>query len=244
MKSKPKMNHPAREYTRQLFANLIAPGAVSRNAEISTLNWAVQAARSAGHDPAWENPKFRRIYKTKVQWLTTELRRPNHVVALTTAVEGGQVRVKLDVTHQLAHRLKIKELDVKNLAKYPADVLWPEGPWATAMLANKKKDLQREQDKAKAEDYNGMFKCRKCGKNKVTYTQAQTRSADEPSTFIVFTVSHHTLLLTHLCSDYVLLLHQLRKQVEGVIAIDYLQEGAFHDPCFNDSPLHRVNLFL
>lgn len=176
------MNHPVREYTRQLFANLIGPGAISRNAEISTLNWAVQMARSAGYDPAWENAKFRRMYKSKVQWLTTELRRPNHMVALTTAVEGDQVRVKLDVAHQLVHRLKTKELDVKNLAKYPADVLWPEGPWAKATMANKKKDLQREQAKAKEEDYNGMFKCRKCGKNKVTYTQAQTRSADEPMT--------------------------------------------------------------
>ena len=221
------MNNPAREYTRQLFSILIGPGAISRNAEISTLNWAVQAARAAGFDPAWENGKFRKIYKTKVQWLAAELRRPNHVVALTTAVEGGQVRVKLDVTHQLVHRLKTKELDVKNLAKYPADVLWPDGPWAAAMLANKKKDLQREESKAKEQDYTGMFKCRKCGKNKVTYTQAQTRSADEPSTFIVFMIAHQTLLLTLLCSDYVLLLHQLWKQVEGLIAIDYLQEGAF-----------------
>ena len=101
------------------------------------------------------------------------------------------------------------------------------GPEYQQMLANKKKDLQREESKAKEQDYTGMFKCRKCGKNKVTYTQAQTRSADEPSTFIVFMIAHQTLLLTLLCSDYVLLLHQLWKQVEGLIAIDYLQEGAF-----------------
>jgi DNA-directed RNA polymerase subunit M/transcription elongation factor TFIIS len=39
--------------------------------------------------------------------------------------------------------------------------------------------MRLEEIKAKEnEDYNGLFKCKKCGTNKVTYTQAQTRSAD------------------------------------------------------------------
>jgi len=43
--------------------------------------------------------------------------------------------------------------------------------------------MRLEEIKAKEnEDYNGLFKCKKCGTNKVTYTQAQTRSADEPMT--------------------------------------------------------------
>ena len=177
------MNHPLREYTRQVFATLIGPGAISRNAEISTLNWAVQAARRTNQDAAWENPRFRKIYKTKVHWLTSELKRPNYVVSLDTTVEGDQVRVKLDLVNQLAYRLKTKELDVKNLAKYPAEVLWPEGPWAAAMMKSRQKDLDKEAAKAKEDAaYAGMFTCRKCKKMKVTYTQAQTRSADEPMT--------------------------------------------------------------
>ena len=175
------MNHPLREYTRQVFANLIAPGAISRNAEISTLNWAVQSARQINQDASWENPSFRKIYKNKVQWLTTELRRPNHAISLTTEVEGDQVRVKLNLVNQLAYRLKTKELDVKNLAKYPAEVLWPEGPWAQTMMALKKKENMREQAKAQMdEDYVGQFKCGKCKSVKTTYYQLQTRSADEP----------------------------------------------------------------
>lgn len=31
-----------------------------------------------------------------------------------------------------------------------------------------------------------MFRCGKCGKNNCTYTQIQTRSADEPMTTFVF----------------------------------------------------------
>jgi transcription elongation factor S-II len=184
------MNHPLREYTRQVFANLIAPGPISRNAEISTLNWAVQAARKIDQDASWENPRFRKIYKTKVSWLTTELRRPNHAVAVSTEVEGDRVRVKLDLVNQLAYRLKTKELDVKNLAKYPAEVLWPEGPTAQVMMALKERDNKREQAKAQMDqDYVGQFKCGKCKSVKTTYYQLQTRSADEPMTTYVTCMS-------------------------------------------------------
>ena len=175
------MNHPLREYTRQVFADLIAPGAISRNAEISTLNWAVQSARQINQDASWENPRFRKIYKTKVSWLTTELRRPNHAVSVSTEVEGDRVRVKLNLVNQLAYRLRTKELDVKNLAKYPAEVLWPDGPCAKTMMALKERDNKREQAKAQMDqDYVGQFKCGKCKSVKTTYYQLQTRSADEP----------------------------------------------------------------
>jgi len=184
------MNHPLREYTRQVFANLIAPGAPSRNAEISTLNWAVRSARDINEAPSWENPKFRKIYKTKVNWLTTELRRPNHAVSLTTEVEGDKVRVKLNLVNQLAYRLRTKELDTKNLAKYPAEVLWPEGPWAKTMMTLKERDNKREQAKAQMDqDYVGQFKCGKCKSVKTTYYQLQTRSADEPMTTYVTCMS-------------------------------------------------------
>jgi hypothetical protein len=102
-------------------------------------------------------------------------------VSVSTEVEGDQVRVKLNLVNQLAYRLKTKELDVKNLAKYPAEVLWPEGPWAQTMMALKKRDNMREQAKAQMDqDYVGQFKCGKCKSVKTTYYQLQTRSADEP----------------------------------------------------------------
>jgi len=120
----------------------------------------------------------------------TELRRPNHVVSLATTLEGDQVRVKLNLMNQLAYRLRNKELDVKNLAKYPADVLWPDGPMAQAIYKSKEKDLKREQAKAQMdEDYVGQFKCGKCKSVKTTYYQMQTRSADEPMTTYVTCMS-------------------------------------------------------
>jgi len=174
------MNHPLREYARTTFGKHI--GTLAKNAEISLLNWSVQNARRRGKDASWENPEFRRIYKTKLGWLTTELQRPNYV-ALTTEVVDDRIQVKLSLANQLAHRLVVKELDVRQLAKYPAEILWPEGPWAASMFKMRAKELAKEQAQAALDaEYNGMFKCRRCGKNKVTYTQAQTRSADEPMT--------------------------------------------------------------
>jgi transcription elongation factor S-II len=119
-----------------------------------------------------------------------ELRRPNHAVSLTTEVEGDGVRVKLNLVNQLAYRLKTKELDVKNLAKYPAEVLWPDGPTAKTVMSLKERDNKREQAKAQMdEDYVGQFKCGKCKSVKTTYYQMQTRSADEPMTTYVTCMS-------------------------------------------------------
>lgn len=40
-------------------------------------------------------------------------------------------------------------------------------------------------NKNENQDHDGFFKCGKCKTNKTTYTQAQTRSADEPMTTFV-----------------------------------------------------------
>jgi len=216
VKQKADMNHPLRDYTRQVFATLIGPGAISRNAEISTLNWAVQTARRTNQDASWDNPRFRKMYKTKVSWLTAELKRPNYV-SLTTEVVGDRVQVTLGLTNQLAHRLVVKELDVKNLAKYPAEVLWPEGPWAASMFKVRAKELAKEQAQAAMDsEYVGMFTCRKCKKSKVTYTSAQTRSADEPMVRIMYVVYAFLSMFLTPYSDEFFLLSKLRKQVEGL----------------------------
>ena len=181
------MEHALRDFARTKFAQALGPttSPIVKNAEKSVYNWAVQQTRCAGDEPSWENPIFRGRYKHKLHWLAMELRRPNHMVGVTTAVEGGQVRVTLDLVNQLAYRLRNKELDVKNLAKYTADVLWPDGPMAQAIYKLKERDLMREQVKANEESYEGMFTCGKCKSKKTTFYLLQTRSADEPSAFPV-----------------------------------------------------------
>jgi DNA-directed RNA polymerase subunit M/transcription elongation factor TFIIS len=148
------------------------------------LNWAVQKTRAIGKEASWESSVFRGLYKTKLQWLLKEMGRGERV-ATALSVEGDRVHLACVVEPQLVYRLKRKELNVKNLAKYPPEILWPEGPHAMAMFRALKRDLQIEKAKAAEEDYDGLFKCGKCKSVKTTYYQMQTRSADEPMTTYV-----------------------------------------------------------
>ena len=178
------MEHALREYARSGFARALGAGVTARNCERSVYNWAVQHTREIRDDPSWENSSFRCRYKNKAFGLLRELERGPEV-ATDLEVVGDRVTVSLNVTPQLVKRLKRKELDSKNLARYSPDVLWPEGPWAKTLFEIKRKDLAMEAAKAKEGDYVGLFKCGKCKGVKTTYYQMQTRSADEPMTTFV-----------------------------------------------------------
>jgi DNA-directed RNA polymerase subunit M/transcription elongation factor TFIIS len=176
------MEHALREYARTGFTRALGAGAAARNCERSVYNWAVQETRGVQDDPSWENRLFRARYKQKAFGLLKELERGPEVSA-DIQVVGDKVSLDVRIVPQLVKRLQRKELDAKNLARYSADVLWPDGPYAKKAFDIKRKDLEMEAAKAKKdEDYSGMFTCKRCYKKKVTYTQAQTRSADEPMT--------------------------------------------------------------
>jgi hypothetical protein len=225
------MNHSMRDYARRVFTDKLGTGAISRNAEISILNWAVHTTREMGQDASWENDVFRRYYKMKLNWLITEMGREEKVnVAL--AVDGDRVQLNYIVGPQLALRLKRKELDVKKLANYSSDVLWPSGPWSQTMLKSREKDMQMEKSKAKEEDYNGLFKCGKCKSVKTTYYQMQTRSADEPMVSSQLSVLYN-LILTPPPTDYVCYLQELREPLEVLSAIYYSQAVAALDVRYN-----------
>lgn len=178
------MNHPIRERTRSAFSEVLGTGPTARNAEINVLNWAIASTRGTGKDASWDSPVFRNLYRQKVAWLLAEFRRGEYVAAALN-IENGEIKLHLSCTYQLVHRLKTKALDVKKLAWYPAEILWPDGPWARAIFKSREKDLAIEKAKANEEDYNGLFKCGKCKSVKTSYYQMQTRSADEPMTTYV-----------------------------------------------------------
>lgn len=173
-----------REHARRVFSDILGPGPMARNAEINVLNWAISRTRACRKEASWENKVFKSLYRQKVAWLLTEFKRGRRV-AVVLDVEGDCVKVRLNYVSQLAHRLKNKELDVKKLAWYSAEILWPDGPWARAVFKAREKDISIERTKASEEDYNGLFKCGKCKSVKTSYYQLQTRSADEPMTTYV-----------------------------------------------------------
>lgn len=178
------MEHALRDFARTRLARYLVSGPTVRNAEKSIYNWSVQETRGQGDVASWENRMFRWRYKHKVTHLLMELQR-SPVAEVELEVHGDSINLKINYVPQLAQRIARKELDVKSLARYSSDVLWPDGPNAKTAFELKKKDLTMEEAKAKEEDYEGLFKCGRCKSTKTSYYQMQTRSADEPMTTYV-----------------------------------------------------------
>lgn len=179
------MEHRLRDYARTRFTNVLGGGAMARNCERSVYNWAVQETRKVSDDPSWENRLFRWRYKQKLIGLVTEMGRDVTAVGVDLQVVGDDVNVRLTIRPQLVHRLLTKELEARGLARYPPDVLWPNGPWAQIKARLAEKDLAMQRAKMRENNFSGLFKCGKCKSNKTTYYQMQTRSADEPMTTFV-----------------------------------------------------------
>jgi len=173
------MEHALREYARTGFTRALGAGAAARNCERSVYNWAVQETRGVQDDPSWENRLFRARYKQKAFGLLKELERGPEV-STEIQVVGDKVSLDVRVVPQLVKRLQRKELDAKNLARYSADVLWPDGPYAKKAFDLKSKELAKEKAKMKEEEYTGMFTCGRCKSKRTTFYLLQTRSADEP----------------------------------------------------------------
>jgi hypothetical protein len=213
-----RMNHACRDFAREKFAQSI--GSITsptvKNAERSIYNWAVQETRRHGQDPSWENPQFRWRYKQKLHALTKELTR-GEAVDVSLQVTGDHVNFNWKIIPQLVYRIKRKELEAKSLARYSADVLWPEGPYATTRLALRTKDMDRENSKAQDENYEGLFKCGKCKSTKTSYYQMQTRSADEPSALPL--VYSYLLSTDSLSSDDLRDMQGVWEQVEVLVGI-------------------------
>lgn len=152
----------------------------AKNIEKAVWLWALDETKAQGEHAAFENRMLRWRYKQKVIQLMKELTR-GHVVACTLEVrDDGHVGLVTEVRPQLLDRLLKKEVKSQDLPTMRPDQLWAEGPWALAAQRHKLRDLEREKSKAKEENYEGLFKCRKCKSTKTSYYQMQTRSADEP----------------------------------------------------------------
>ena len=182
-----KTSMDLRDWCRSKFAEVVPERPYAKNIEKMVYKWAKDETKRQADEPAWENWFFRWRYKNKAVNLLQELTRTKEEkVQVTLEVVNGRVVATLKVWPQLMYRLLVKkEFQSSDLPFMKAEELWPNGPWAQAEYKLKEKELMIEANKAKEDDYDGMFKCRKCKSKKTTYYQMQTRSADEPMTTYV-----------------------------------------------------------
>lgn len=149
-----------REFTVKKFRDICGGDEkMGKNIEIAVFNWTV---RRFPKNASWENKAFKEMYKYKY-------------LEIQRALKNG-----------LFDRLKNKEIKVKNLVTMQPEAIVPNGPYAQILMNSIQRDLEIERNKMKLDDeYEGIFKCKKCGSKKTTYYQLQTRSADEPMTTYV-----------------------------------------------------------
>jgi DNA-directed RNA polymerase subunit M/transcription elongation factor TFIIS len=155
--------HATRAYVVKQFAeilNLSEEDVTIVNLEKNILNHAVE--RVAEDAASFENEYFRTLYKCK--FLSVK----------NTLLKNDGLKAKIQ-------NKVIKSSDVINLKPWEA---LPDGPYAAALDDRMHKELRKEWFANEQRNQVGFFKCR-CGSNKTTYQQAQTRSADEPMTTFV-----------------------------------------------------------
>lgn len=162
-----------REYTRAKLLEEFSSDAKAINCEKAIYNWAVEKTlkaepkKLAGKPsvlyspdvPSWESRHFKERYKHKFIEVLKNIQR-NPVI--------------------------IEQVKAKDIPSLSPTQIWPNGPVAQTEFRLKEKELAIEEAKARMDDdYEGMFRCRKCKSKKTTYYQLQTRSADEPMTTFV-----------------------------------------------------------
>jgi transcription elongation factor S-II len=154
-----------REYALNQFATILKQSPsdpVPFNMEKSVFNWSIREIKNRSGVPAWENPLFKWLYKSKF------------------------LSIKYNMeTSDLTERILSGEIKSRFVASLNSTGMNPNGRHAQAIRAREEKQAKLFAKNKMDEDFSGTFKCGKCKSMKTTYYQMQTRSADEPMTTFV-----------------------------------------------------------
>jgi len=132
---------------------------IAKNLERSIMNYTIHQAKTKNIVRKWENKYFIQLYKNRLRSIYINLKNPNFL-----------------------EKIKIKKIRTKQLASMTHQEMCPE-KWKDLIDAKIKRDKNMTSVNMSAA--TDEFKCYRCRKNKCTYYQLQTRSADEPITTFV-----------------------------------------------------------
>lgn len=153
------------EEYREVFKNYEK---ISKNVEKSIFNHTIQKCKKYKIACSWENPLFNTQYRDKARTIMANIGYLNHRT-------------------ELQERMFRKEVKPTDLCKMThKELLSPtirlQQEQEVALIEAKRYNGKRKED---IKDVKGMFRCGRCKTYKTTYTQAQTRSSDEPMTTFV-----------------------------------------------------------
>ena len=132
---------------------------IAKNLERSIMNYTIYQAKTKNIVRKWENKYFIQLYKNRLRSIYINLKNPNFL-----------------------EKIKTKKIRTKQLASMTHQEMCPE-KWKDLIDAKIKRDKNMTSVNMSAA--TDEFKCYRCRKNKCTYYQLQTRSADEPITTFV-----------------------------------------------------------
>lgn len=148
---------------KSLYKNDDASRPFASSLETTIFNWTIDVCTNEGVACTWDHRFFKNRYIQKTIGVVCCLKNPQNKKLLDKFITG-------EVTfHLLVH-------------SHPYELC----PWIYEKIFDELaiKQIRREDVQQIASD--GQFKCGKCKSNAVTYTQLQTRSADEPMTTFYF----------------------------------------------------------
>ena len=149
-----------REVVRTQLHQILDHEKRSINVEKSIFNWCIQQGSSRSISKSWACPMFVTLYIEK----------------------GRSVWINLSTNTELVTRIEKGELLSKDLAFLSHQEMNP-AKWKVIIDAKIERDKRNQEITLEAATED--FTCYKCGKNKCTFYQMQTRSADEPTTTFV-----------------------------------------------------------
>jgi len=141
----------------------------SGNTEKGIYNYSIGYAKNNSISANWKNKKFRTVYYNNVFKTINNL----YITPNSPKVRSWLIK---------------KEIKPEKLAFMTHDELHPEYAAEKYQRWREKIDFKINLDDCA----DGMYQCRKCKKWKTTFTEVQTRSADEPMTvFLTCLTCHH-----------------------------------------------------
>jgi transcription elongation factor S-II len=141
----------------------------SINLEKAIYNWAIQQATDKNIVKKWDNSQFVQLYQDKLRSIYLNLSQTSNIRNST-----------------LLTRLQTKQITAKEIPFMTHQEIHPQ-LWGPVIEAKIKRD--KSKCEVNLEAATDEFTCFKCKKNKCTYYQLQTRSADEPMTTFVTCVN-------------------------------------------------------
>lgn len=145
---------------RQRFAG-VHPDLDAVKLEKILWNWALETCQKEFIPLFWEEPRFRYRYTTKALGMAFNLKNPKNP--------------------GLLERVLKKEVTMHKLLRLSPELMWPEY-WEPVFEKVAMKQLRKQLTTDIDSVPDGMLQCSKCKSKKTTYTELQSRAADEPAT--------------------------------------------------------------